>query len=66
MIVNECGLIIAHRDQILKRMGFIAGYLVDELLRHGHDIIGIDNFSKYGEVRKNYSDHHMMPRTLNS
>src|SRR5687768_2485507 len=37
--------------------GFISGYLVDELLSHGHDVVGIDNFSKYGPVAKSY-DHH--------
>ena len=30
--------------------GFIGGYLVEELLAHGHEVIGLDNFSKYGEV----------------
>ena len=37
--------------------GFIAGYLIEELLNHGHEVIGIDNFSKYGRVEKSY-DHH--------
>lgn len=37
--------------------GFIAGYLVEELLNHGHEVIGIDNYSKYGFVEKSY-DHH--------
>jgi len=30
--------------------GFIGGYLVEELLAHGHEVVGLDNFSKYGEV----------------
>lgn len=34
--------------------GFIGGYLVAELLRHGYDVIGLDNFTKYGEIRKSY------------
>ncbi|WP_420264951.1 NAD-dependent epimerase/dehydratase family protein [Candidatus Magnetominusculus dajiuhuensis] len=34
--------------------GFVGGYLVDELLEHGHEVIGIDNFSKYGKVEKSY------------
>jgi len=29
--------------------GFIGGYLVEELLSAGHDVVGLDNFSKYGE-----------------
>ncbi len=37
--------------------GFIAGYLVDELLRHGHTVVGIDNYSKYGRVEKSYDRH---------
>ncbi len=36
---------------------FIAGYLVQELLDNGHEVVGIDNFSKYGEVEKSYLDH---------
>ena len=37
--------------------GFICGYLVEDLLERGHEVIGIDNFSKYGKVQKSY-DHH--------
>jgi nucleoside-diphosphate-sugar epimerase len=37
--------------------GFIAGYLVQELLDRGHEVIGIDNFSKYGRVEKSYQTH---------
>ena len=37
--------------------GFIAGYLVQELLERGHDVVGVDNFSKYGEVEKSYGAH---------
>jgi UDP-glucose 4-epimerase len=32
--------------------GFIGGYLVEELLQAGHQVVGLDNFSKYGEVRQ--------------
>ena len=37
--------------------GFIAGYLVQELLDAGHRVIGVDNFSKYGSVTKSYQNH---------
>ena len=37
--------------------GFIGGYVVDELLRRGYEVAGIDNHSKYGRVRKSYDDH---------
>jgi UDP-glucose 4-epimerase len=36
--------------------GFIGGYLVEELLNRGHDVVGIDNYSKYGKVVKAYDD----------
>jgi nucleoside-diphosphate-sugar epimerase len=37
--------------------GFVAGYLIEELLNHGYEVIGTDNFSKYGRLEKSY-DHH--------
>jgi UDP-glucose 4-epimerase len=37
--------------------GFIGGYLVEELLSRGHTVVGIDNYSKYGQVTKSYDDH---------
>jgi len=37
--------------------GFINGYVVAELLDAGHDVIGIDNYSKYGPVAKSYDAH---------
>jgi nucleoside-diphosphate-sugar epimerase len=35
--------------------GFICGYLIQELLEAGHEVIGLDNFSKYGRTDKSYS-----------
>jgi nucleoside-diphosphate-sugar epimerase len=34
--------------------GFICGYLIEELLAAGHEVVGVDNFSKYGRVAKSY------------
>lgn len=41
--------------------GFIAGYLVPELLDRGHTVVGLDNFGKYGRLSKSYDQH---PRYL--
>ena len=45
-------------DQVLVSgsAGFIGGYVVEELLKRGYSVIGLDNFSKYGKVRKSYDD----------
>ncbi|MFP5341760.1 MAG: NAD-dependent epimerase/dehydratase family protein [Candidatus Limnocylindria bacterium] len=37
--------------------GFISGYLVPELLEAGHEVVGLDDFSKYGRLAKSYDDH---------
>jgi UDP-glucose 4-epimerase len=37
--------------------GFICGYLVPELLEAGHEVVGIDDFSKYGQTAKSYDSH---------
>jgi nucleoside-diphosphate-sugar epimerase len=34
--------------------GFICGYLIQELLDNGHEVVGLDNFSKYGRSQKSY------------
>ncbi|MPY92786.1 MAG: NAD-dependent epimerase/dehydratase family protein [Acidimicrobiia bacterium] len=36
--------------------GFIGGYVVDELLRRGHEVVGVDDLSKYGRVIRSYDD----------
>jgi UDP-glucose 4-epimerase len=37
--------------------GFVAGYLIPELLELGHEVIGLDNHSKYGKLEKSYDGH---------
>lgn len=36
--------------------GFIGGYVVEELLGRGYEVLGIDNYSKYGKVVKSYDN----------
>jgi UDP-glucose 4-epimerase len=36
--------------------GFVGGYVVGELLKRGYAVVGLDNLSKYGRVRKSYND----------
>ncbi len=36
--------------------GFIGGYLVQELLANGWDVVGIDNLSKYGDLAHGFDD----------
>ncbi len=42
---------------VIGSSGFIGGYVVQQLLADGHEVIGVDNFSKYGKVAKSYDDH---------
>lgn len=37
--------------------GFLGGYLCKELLDKGYRVIGFDNFSKYGRVKRAHDDH---------
>ncbi|MEX0667106.1 MAG: NAD-dependent epimerase/dehydratase family protein, partial [Acidimicrobiia bacterium] len=37
--------------------GFIGGYLARELLARGHHVIGLDNYSKYGQLAHSFDDH---------
>lgn len=36
--------------------GFIGGYVVEELLRRGHEVVGLDDLSKYGRVLRSYDE----------
>lgn len=37
--------------------GFIAGYVVQQLLEAGHEVVGLDNYSKYGVVERSFQNH---------
>lgn len=37
--------------------GVIGGYVVEEFIREGHEVIGLDNFSKYGSMKTGSSGH---------
>jgi len=37
--------------------GFIAGYVIEKLLKEGYEVVGIDNYSKYGRIDKSYDNH---------
>jgi len=37
--------------------GFIGSYICTELLQQGYEVIGVDNFSKYGKVTKSFDSH---------
>ena len=36
--------------------GFINGYLIPDLLAAGHEVVGVDNFSKYGPLVRSFDD----------
>jgi nucleoside-diphosphate-sugar epimerase len=42
------------RALVTGASGFIAGFLIPELLAAGHDVIGLDNESKYGAVLRSF------------
>ena len=42
---------------ITGSQGFIGGYLCREFLEAGYRVIGVDNYSKYGIVRRDYDSH---------
>ena len=37
--------------------GFVAGYLIEELLRGGHEVVGLDNHARYGRLTRPYDAH---------
>jgi UDP-glucose 4-epimerase len=47
---------VVQRVAVTGSAGFIGGYVVAELLRRGYSVVGLDNLSKYGRVRRSYDD----------
>jgi len=45
------------RALVTGAAGFINGYLIPELLDAGHEVVGVDNFSKYGRLTRSYDTH---------
>lgn len=37
--------------------GSIGGYVCEELLNRGYEVVGVDTYSKYGKVEKSYDNH---------
>jgi UDP-glucose 4-epimerase len=48
---------MTERVLVTGSAGFIGGYVVAELLARGYAVTGLDNFSKYGPVRKSFDGH---------
>lgn len=49
--------IMSKRILVTGSAGFIGGYVVEELLSNGWEVVGIDNYSKYGKITKSYDSH---------
>src|SRR5262245_58553393 len=45
------------RALVTGAAGLARGYLVPALIEASHEVIGVDNFSKYGRVAKSYDEH---------
>ena len=48
---------MADRVLVTGAAGFIAGYVIQELLRRGYSVTGLDDESKYGPVARSFDGH---------
>jgi UDP-glucose 4-epimerase len=42
---------------ITGSQGFIGSYICEEFLSHGYEVIGVDNYQKYGELARPHDSH---------
>ena len=42
---------------ITGSQGFIGSYLCNEFLNNGYEVIGVDNYSKYGVLKRSHDEH---------
>src|SRR5258705_3296326 len=54
--VQSQGVFVA-KVLVTGSAGFIGGYVVEELLSRGYQVVGLDNYSKYGPVTRSYDSH---------
>jgi len=48
---------VTNKVLVTGSAGFIGGYVVEELLARDYEVVGLDNYSKYGPVKRSYDDH---------
>jgi UDP-glucose 4-epimerase len=48
---------VKQRVLVSGSAGFIGGYVTTELLSRGYQVVGVDNFSKYGPLRSPHDGH---------
>ena len=46
-----------HKVLVTGSQGFIGSYICNELLNNGYEVIGVDNYQKYGELARPHDSH---------